>query len=159
MKPRVPPKMAPSSTKPANRAPRPRKRSGPKCAGRVNPTSTPSICQLLPSVATKPTPSAVCPASGVDKAASTTNIPPMDRRTFILLTGAASSGVFRPTVQPSDRPTGRGAVGRLRFQLDDPRNWSLRYPGDGGGVPLIPNATLGPLVGLRPVTLAPLRDT
>src|SRR5947199_332862 len=40
MNPRVPPKMAPSSTKPANRAPRPRTRSGPTCAGRVIPTAT-----------------------------------------------------------------------------------------------------------------------
>src|SRR6266480_2812274 len=159
MNPRVPPKMAPSSTKPANRAPRPRTRSGPTCAGRVNPTSTPSICQLLPSVAAKPTPSAVCPASGVDKAASTTNIPPMDRRTFVLLTGAASSGVLRPTVQPSDRPTGRSAVGRLQFELDDHRNWSLWYRGDGGGVPVIPTATLGAWVGDRLVTLADLEDT
>src|SRR3989442_10719495 len=153
MKPRVPPKMAPSSTKPANRAPRPRKRSGPKCAGRVNPTSTPSICQLLPSVATKPTPSAVCPASGVDKAASTTNIPPMDRRTFILLTGAASSGVFRPTVQPSDRPTGRGAVGRLQFELDAHRNRAVWYRGGGGDRPVIPPATLGARVCDRLVRL------
>src|SRR6266705_2688392 len=142
MKPRVPPKMAPSSTKPANRAPTPRKRIGPRRAGRVKPTSTPSICQLLPSVAAKPTPSAVCPASGVDKAASTTNIPPMDRRTFVLLTGAASSGLVRPPDRLTARPP---ALGRLRFELDDHRNWSLWYR--------------GAWVGNRLVTLADLEDT
>src|SRR5439155_795146 len=120
MNPRVPPKIAPSSTNPARRAPTPRKRSGPARTERDSPTSAPSICQPPPSVATKPSPSAVCAASGVDKAASTPNIPTMDRRTFVLLTGAASSGLVRPP----DRllPTVRGV--RL-FQTAD------ALPGDG----------------------------
>jgi len=47
----------------------------------------------------------------------------------------------------------------LRFELDDHRNWSLWYRGDGGGVPVIPTATLGAWVGDRLVTLADLEDT
>ena len=50
-------------------------------------------------------------------------------------------------------------MGRLQFELDDHRNWSLWYRGDGGGVPVIPTATLGAWVGDRLVTLADLEDT
>ncbi|OLC05940.1 MAG: hypothetical protein AUH42_06555 [Gemmatimonadetes bacterium 13_1_40CM_70_11] len=82
----------------------------------------------------------------------------MDRRTFLLLTGATSSGFLRPTVRPSDRPTGKGAVGRLRFELDDRHRWSVFYRGDGPAVPLIEGATLTVWVGDQAVTLADLED-
>ena len=85
----------------------------------------------------------------------------MDRRTFVLLTGAASTGALRPTLSDSARlrPAWRGAVGRLQFELDDRRNWSLWYRGDGDGVPIIPTTTLGAWIGDRLVTLADLEDT
>jgi melibiase-like protein/alpha galactosidase C-like protein len=48
--------------------------------------------------------------------------------------------------------------GRLRFQLDDERRWSLWYHGDGQPVPLITDATAGAWIGDRLVTLADLED-
>lgn len=49
----------------------------------------------------------------------------------------------------------RGA-GRLRFELDELRRWSLWYLGDGAPVPLIQNATLGAWIADRLLTLADL---
>jgi len=90
-----------------------------------------------------------------------TNIPTMDRRTFVLLSGAISGALVRPADRLTARPTGRSggqAVGRLRFELDDRHRWSLWYRGDGPAVPLIEGATLTVWVGDQPVTLADLED-
>src|SRR5690242_7013067 len=81
----------------------------------------------------------------------------MDRRTFILLTGASSAATLRAT-EAAGRSRGR-AVGRLRFELDDHRRWSLWYYGDGPPVPLFRAAELVTWVGDRPVTLAELEDS
>ena len=89
----------------------------------------------------------------------------MDRRTFVLLTGATSGALLRPPVRVSASPTGAdrrsggSAVGRLRFELDDHRRWSLWYYGDGPPVPLIRAAELVAWVGDRPLTLADLEDS
>src|SRR5438034_11593634 len=77
----------------------------------------------------------------------------MDRRTFVLLTGATSGALIRPPVRLSHSPTGAGwrsggpAVGRLRFELDDHRRWSLWYYGDGSPVPVVRGAEIVAWVG------------
>src|SRR5437762_7476284 len=89
----------------------------------------------------------------------------MDRRTFVLLTGATSGALIRPPVRLSHTPTGAGwrsggpAVGRLRFELDDHRRWSLWYYGDGSPVPVVRGAEIVAWVGDRPLTLAELEDS
>jgi melibiase-like protein len=89
----------------------------------------------------------------------------MDRRTFVLLTGATSGALLRPPIQPSAGSTraversGQPAVGRLRFELDDQRRWSLWYYGDGAPVPLVRGAEIVAWVGDQPLTLAELEDT
>ncbi|HYR31217.1 MAG TPA: alpha-galactosidase [Gemmatimonadales bacterium] len=85
----------------------------------------------------------------------------MDRRTFLLLTGAGSAALITPPERLSaraPRQTGGRAVARLRFELDDQRRWSLWYQGDGPPVPLIAAAELGAWVGERLVTFAELED-
>jgi len=81
----------------------------------------------------------------------------MDRRTFVLLTGAGSAALIgtpaRLTARPPRRMGGR-AGGKLRFELDDQRRWSLWYQGDGPPVPLVAAAELGAWVGERLVTFA-----
>ena len=47
-------------------------------------------------------------------------------------------------------------TGRLRFELDDRRRWSLWYIGEGPPVPLIQNATLGAWVADQFLTLGDL---
>jgi melibiase-like protein/beta-galactosidase-like protein len=77
----------------------------------------------------------------------------MDRRTFVLLTGAASASTLWRV------PTLRGRrLGGLRFDLDEQRRWSLWYHDDGQPVPLVRQATLGVWVGDALVTLADLED-
>jgi len=89
----------------------------------------------------------------------------MDRRTFVLLTGATSGALLRPPFQPSTAPTrargrsGGPAVGRLKFELDEQRRWSIWYYGDGQPVPLIRTAVVGARVGDQLVTLADLEDS
>ena len=89
----------------------------------------------------------------------------MDRRTFVLLTGAGSAAFIRPPDRQAlgppraDGRTGGRAVGRLRFELDDHRRWSLWYYGDGSPVPLIRSAELKTWVGDQPLTLAALEDS
>src|SRR2546427_284666 len=89
----------------------------------------------------------------------------MDRRTFVLLTGATSGALIRPPVRPTHSPTGAGwrsggpAVGRLRFELDDHRRWSLWYYGDGSPVPVVRGAEIVAWVGDQPLTLAELEDS
>jgi hypothetical protein len=50
---------------------------------------------------------------------------------------------------------GRG-TGRLRFELDDRRRWSLWYVGEGFPVPLVQNATLGAWIADQFLTLGDL---
>jgi len=89
----------------------------------------------------------------------------MDRRTFVLLTGATSGALIRPPVRQSHSPTGAvrrsggPAVGRLRFELDDHHRWSLWYYGEGSPVPLVRGAEIVTWVGDQPVTLAELEDS
>src|SRR6267378_6285341 len=92
-----------------------------------------------------------CAASVVDKAPRATNIGMMDRRTFMLLTGAAA-------VLPVRRPRPRRALGNLRFDLDDQRRLTLWYNGPDRSVPLLRNAALGVWIGDTLATLADLED-
>src|SRR6058998_4455393 len=81
----------------------------------------------------------------------------MDRRTFVLLTGAAA---FAPL--HAARPVGRSrrrAAGRLQFELDDRRRWSLWYYGDGAPVPLIRDADVVTWLADRAIGLAELEDS
>ena len=78
----------------------------------------------------------------------------MDRRTFVLLTGTVSSGLIRA---PQARRV--AGIGRLRFELDDRRRWSLWYYGDGSPVPLIRDAEVVTWLADRAVGLAELEDS
>ena len=89
----------------------------------------------------------------------------MDRRTFVLLTGATSGALIRSPARLSHSPTGTDrrsggpAVGRLRFELDDHHRWSLWYYGEGSPVPLVRGAEIVAWVGDHPLTLAELEDS
>jgi hypothetical protein len=80
----------------------------------------------------------------------------MDRRTFVLLTGAVSGGLVRAPTGPRVRAR---HAGRLKFELDEHRRWSLWYAGDGSPVALVAAATAGAWVGDQLVTLADLEDS
>ena len=101
----------------------------------------------------------------MDKAQRAADIVTMDRRTFVLLTGATSGALLRPPVRPSTSPTravgrsGGPGVGKLKFELDEERRWSLWYSGDGPPVPLIQAAVVAARVGDQWVTLADLEDS
>src|SRR2546429_4164123 len=88
----------------------------------------------------------------------------MDRRTFVLLTGATSGALIRPPVRPTHSPTGAGwrsggpAVRRLPFELDDHRRWSLWDYGDGSPPPVVRGAPIGAGGGDPPPPLAGLED-
>src|SRR5947208_7270298 len=92
-----------------------------------------------------------CASSVVDKAPSAINIGIMDRRTFMLLTGAA-------TLLPVQRPRPRRALGNLRFDLDDQRRLALWYNAPDRSIPLLRNAALGVWIGDTLATLADLED-
>src|SRR5438105_7705146 len=85
----------------------------------------------------------------------------MDRRTFVLLTGGVSSGLIAPpsTALHRPRPSGVAGTGRLRFELDERRRWSLWYYGDGAPVPLIRDAEMVTWLADRPLGLADLEDS
>src|SRR3989441_8947438 len=85
----------------------------------------------------------------------------MDRRTFVLLTGGVSSSLIRPPSTALHHPPPRGVAGtgRLRFELDDHRRWSLWYYGEGSPVPLVRGAEIVAWVGDHPLTLAELEDS
>ncbi len=83
----------------------------------------------------------------------------MDRRTFVLLSGAASGALLG--AQGGLRRTARSATapwGRLKFTLDARQRWTLSYHGGGTPVPLITGAELAVYVGDRLVTLDALED-
>src|SRR2546430_1020659 len=85
----------------------------------------------------------------------------MDRRTFVLLTGGVSSRLIVPPSTALHRPppSGVAGVGRLRFELDDRRRWSLWYYGDGAPVPLIRDADVVTWLADRALGLAELEDS
>ncbi|HYT64207.1 MAG TPA: hypothetical protein VEL50_09895, partial [Gemmatimonadales bacterium] len=77
----------------------------------------------------------------------------MDRRTFVLLTGAASAALWRT------RPLyARSIPGSLRFDLDDQRRLALWYNAPDRSIPLLRNAALGVWIGDTLATLADLED-
>src|SRR5579859_449999 len=160
MIPRPPPMIAPSSMNEASRSAPAKARNGPRRARFTMPTSPPSICQPLPSVAASPMLSRDCAASGVDITALTRNIPTMDRRTFVLLTGVASGSSLvmrrRGAAVSGIKPSGDG--GRLQFEFDDQHRWSLWYRGNGPAVPLVDRATLALVLLDRVVALGELED-
>src|SRR5260370_4147148 len=80
----------------------------------------------------------------------------MDRRTFVLLAGAAATSL-RPA--GASARGGARAVGRLRFELDERRRWSLWYYGEGAPVPLVRDAEIVAWVGERALTLVELEDS
>jgi hypothetical protein len=80
----------------------------------------------------------------------------MDRRTFVLLAGAAATSL-RPT--SAGAPRGARGLGRLRFELDERRRWSLWYYGEGAPVPLVRGAEIVAWVGERALTLVELEDS
>lgn len=78
----------------------------------------------------------------------------MDRRTFILLTSAASAAATRrPLLQA---PRQAGGPGRLRFDLDERGRWSLSYLTGGQPVPVVRDAILGAWVADRFIALSDL---
>src|SRR5690348_7083580 len=156
MNPLAPPMIAPSSMKEPSRAVAVMRWNGPNEMRRTSPMSPPSICQPPPNVAARPSVSAFCAAAGVDKTRATRDIVTMDRRTFVLLTGAGAAGLLRPPAPPRGRPP--RAVAKLRFELDEQRRWSLWYQGDGPPVPLVAAAELGAWIGDHLVTFAELED-
>src|SRR2546430_1788082 len=85
----------------------------------------------------------------------------MDRRTFVLLTGGVSSRLIVPPSTALHRPPPSGVAGggRLRFELDDRRRWSLWYYGDGAPVPLIRDADVVTWLADRALGLAELEDS
>src|SRR5207247_209616 len=74
----------------------------------------------------------------------------------VLLTGSVSGGLIRP---PRRRIARLAGVGRLKFDLDEQRRWSLWYYGDGPPVPLIQAAVVAARVGDQWITLADLEDS
>src|SRR2546423_11731908 len=89
----------------------------------------------------------------------------MDRRTFVLLTGATSGALIRPPVRPTHSPTGAGwrsggpAVGRLRVELDDHRRWALWDYGGGSPLPVVPGAQILAWGGGQPPPPPGLEDS
>ena len=79
----------------------------------------------------------------------------MNRRTFILLTGAVSAPLFRTRRAPPLVPL-QPAAGRLRFELDGQRQWSLFYQGTPESVPVIRNAGIGAWIADRFISLSEL---
>src|SRR5260370_38266158 len=80
----------------------------------------------------------------------------MDRRPFVLLAGAAAT-----PLRPAGASAGGGAraLGRLRFELDERRRWSVWYYGEGAPVPLVRDAEIVAWVGERALTLVELEDS
>src|SRR5438094_10267055 len=85
----------------------------------------------------------------------------MDRRTFVLLTGGVSSGLIVPPSTALHRPppSGVAGIGRLRFELDEHRRWSLWYYGDAAPVPLIRDAAVVTWLADRALDLTDLEDS
>lgn len=82
----------------------------------------------------------------------------MDRRTFVLLSGAASATLWRPRRLHEIAPARRAPLGGLRFDLDAQRRLALWYNGPDRSIPLLRNAALGVWIGDTLATLADLED-
>jgi len=88
----------------------------------------------------------------------------MNRRTFVLLSGAASGSLLVPLREsagwmvPAGRDDPDAGVGRLSFQFDDRHRWSLWYRGEGPAVPVLPFTSAGVHTGDRILTLGELDD-
>ena len=83
----------------------------------------------------------------------------MNRRTFVLLSGATSGSLLGPLRPPAPAPApDRPNEGRLAFEFDDRHRWSLWYRGGGTSVPLLPPADAGVRLDDRLVTLGDLED-
>src|ERR1041384_5958318 len=124
-----------------------------------NPNSPPVSCQWFPSVLANPSENADCDASGVDKLPSNANIPTMDRRTFVVLSGTTASGLVRPRCDFDPRRlAARGDIGRLLFDFDAQWRWSLSYRAEGNSVPVIDATALGVWIEDRLILLADLQD-
>src|SRR2546423_5176874 len=85
----------------------------------------------------------------------------MDRRTFVLLTGGVPRGLIVPPspAPPRPPPSGAGGIGRLRFERDEHRRWSLWYYGDAAPVPLIRDAEVVTWLADRALGLTDLEDS
>ena len=81
----------------------------------------------------------------------------MNRRTFVLLSGAASGSLLVP-LRPSTGWTFEETPGRLSFEFDNRHRWSLWYHGDGPAVPLLPFTPAGVHFSDRILTLGDLDD-
>src|SRR5579862_2798409 len=77
----------------------------------------------------------------------------MNRRTFVLLSGAAARALALPRRSVLHLPE----VGQLRFLLDDEHRWSLSYVTDTESRVLVHDATLGAWIADRFITLAELQ--
>jgi hypothetical protein len=80
----------------------------------------------------------------------------MDRRTFVLLASAAATALRSAGASARG---GARALGRLRFELDERRRWSLWYYGEGAPVPLVRDAEIVAWVGEQALTLVALEDS
>ncbi|HEX4562442.1 MAG TPA: hypothetical protein VH113_11465 [Gemmatimonadales bacterium] len=85
----------------------------------------------------------------------------MNRRTFVLLSGATSGSLLVPLRESAgwivpDEPD--AGFGRLSFQFDDRHRWSLWYRGEGSAVPVLPFTSAGIHLGDRMLTLGELED-
>jgi Melibiase len=95
----------------------------------------------------------------VDNAATSVNIGAMDRRTFILLSGATSGALLRGhPATPAGKPGARRAGGRLAFTLDEEQRWTLSYHDGGAPVPLVEGAELAVHLDQGWVPLGTLAD-
>lgn len=81
----------------------------------------------------------------------------MNRRTFVLLSGAASGSLLVP-LRPSTGWTFEETSGHLSFEFDNRHRWSLWYRGEGPAVPVLPFTPAGVHVNGRMLTLGDLDD-
>ena len=88
----------------------------------------------------------------------------MNRRTFLLLSGAASGSLLVPLresagwVPEGGRDGRNGRDARLGFEFDGRHRWSLWYREEGAAVPLLPFASAGVRLEDRLLTLGDLDD-
>src|SRR2546429_9875981 len=138
--------------------------TGPGRSARPSPTANLWFSQPLPPVWASPgvnsPPLVACAASDVDKPARPINIVTMDRRTFVLLTGGVSSGLIVPPSTALHRPpSGVAGIGRLRFELDEHRRWSLWDYGDAAPGPLLRDAEVVTWLADPAIGLTDLEDS
>lgn len=83
----------------------------------------------------------------------------MNRRTFVLLSGAVS-GSLRVPLRASARgaETPEAATGRLYFEFDNRHRWSLWYRGEGPAVPVLPFTSAGVHLGETTGRILTLED-